>query len=205
MTLPTVLPTALPAAILLACTSAAAVSPPPEQFAANCDAPTYASDRLVCGDPSLRALDARLREAWAAVDFDAVVVPGAWVEGQAAWFRRRSRCAFAEPQAECLRALYGERIAVLEVLRLVASRPPRPSVRAVCPGAPWGDAAVRVRALATDALAVESGQARVLAAATPSRPDGAWMPYVGFAASSRAISLQPIDGPAIVCRLLDSA
>lgn len=197
------LPTALLIVILVAAAPAAGVPPPLEQSAANCAAPTYASDRLVCGDPLLRALDARLREAWAAIDLERGIAPGAWVEGQQAWFRRRSLCAFAEQHAECLRAAYLERIAVLEVLRRVASRPQRPGVQAVCNDAPWGDGPVRVRAPATGALAVEDGEARVLAAATPLRPDGAWTPYVGFASADRTIRLQPIDGPAITCRLLD--
>jgi uncharacterized protein len=66
--------------------------PPPEQIRANCESPTNASDVLVCGNPLLRALDARMRDAWAALDFAAVVAPGAWVEAQDACFRRRSLC-----------------------------------------------------------------------------------------------------------------
>ena len=161
------LPTAVLMSIVLAAAPAAAAPPPSEQFAANCAAPTYASDRLVCGDPLLRALDARLRDAWTAVDFDGVVAPGAWAEGQHAWFRRRSLCAFAALHAECLQAAYVERIAVLEVLRVVASRPSRQGVRAACRDAPWGEGPVRVRAPATGTLAVEDGKAHVLAVATP--------------------------------------
>lgn len=111
--------------LLLGSAPALAVPPPPEQFSANCESPTYASDMLVCGDTSLRTLDARMRDAWAAVDFAAAVAPGAWVEGQQDWFKRRSMCAFSERHAECLQDAYLERIAVLDALRLVASRPPR--------------------------------------------------------------------------------
>jgi uncharacterized protein len=182
---------------------AVATPPPPEQIAANCAAPTYASDMLVCGDQFMRALDARMRDAWSAVDFAAIVAPGGWVEPQAAWFRRRSLCAFAERHAECLQAAYVERIAVLEVLRLVASRPPRQGVRVVCRDAPWGEGPVHVRAPATGALAVEDGEARVRATAIPMQSDGAWTPYVGFASEGRTIRLQPIDGPPITCRPLD--
>ena len=111
--------------LLLASTSASAVPPPPDQMAANCDSPTFASDMLVCGDSLLRALDARMRDAWTALDFGSVVTSGAWVEAQQDWFKRRSLCAFSERHADCLQAAYSERIAVLEMLRLVASRPPR--------------------------------------------------------------------------------
>lgn len=181
----------------------AATPPPLEQIAADCAAPTYASDMLVCGDPFLRSLDARIREAWAAVDVAAVVASGGWVEAQAAWFKRRSLCALIDKHTECLQAAYVERIAVLEALHLVASRPPRLGVRAVCGDAPWAERPVRVRAPATGALAIEDGDAHVLAAATPLRPDGVWTPYVGFASEGSTIRLQPLDGPAITCRLLD--
>ena len=75
--------------IALGTAPVAAVPPPPEQVAANCEAPTYASDMLVCADADLRPLDTRMREAWAAVDFASVVAQEAWVEAQDAWFRRR--------------------------------------------------------------------------------------------------------------------
>jgi hypothetical protein len=69
---------------------------------------------------------------------------------------------------------------------------------------PWGDGPVRVRAPAAGALPIEDGAARVLAAATPLRPDDAWTPCVGFAGAGRTVHLQPIDGPAITCSLLDT-
>jgi uncharacterized protein len=180
-----------------------AMAPPPEQFAANCDAPTYASDRLVCDDAPLRALDARMRQAWAAVDVAAVVAPGAWVEPQADWFRRRSLCAFAEQHVECLQEAHMERITVLELLRAVASRPLRQGAAATCREAPWGEATVRIRVPAPGALAVEDAQARALATATPLRTDAVWTPYVGFTVNGRTIVLQPINGTAITCLLDD--
>jgi uncharacterized protein len=186
-------------ALLLACASALAVPPPPEQFAANCESPTYASDMLVCGDPSLRALDARMREAWAAVDLAAVVAPGAWVEGQQDWYKRRSLCAFSERHAECLRDAYVERIAVLEAMRVIASHPARQGTAAVCRDAPWGVAGVRLRAPATGALAIEDGEARVLATATPLQPGGAWTPHVGFTVDGASIRLVRMNWPTITC------
>jgi uncharacterized protein len=178
---------------------ACAVPPPLAQFAANCESPTYASDMLVCGDPSLRALDARMRDAWAAVDLAAVVAPGAWVEGQEDWFRRRSLCAFSERHAECLQDAYLERIAVLEALRLVDSRPSRRGTAAVCRDAPWGVAGVRLRAPTTGALAIEDDDGRFLAAATPLRPGSPWTPYVGFTAEGSSVRLVRMSGPAVVC------
>jgi uncharacterized protein len=180
---------------------AAAVPPPPEQIRANCESPTYASDVLVCGNPLLRALDARMHDAWAVAEFAIAVVPGAWVEAQDAWFRRRSLCSFSERHANCLKDAYLERIAVLEALRLVASRPPRRAAAATCPDAPWGGATVRIRAPATGALAVENDDARVLAAATPLQSGSAWTPYVAFTVEGPSIRLLPMSGPAITCTL----
>lgn len=185
--------------LLLASTPAAVVPPPPEQTAANCDSPTYASDMQVCGDSSLRALDARLRDAWTALDFAAVVASGAWVEEQQDWFKRRSLCAFSERHADCLQAAYSERIAVLDMLRLAASRSPRPGTATVCRNAPWGEGAVRLRAAATGALTIEDGDARVLAAATPLRPGEAWTPYVGFSVDRASVRLVPMNGPIVDC------
>jgi uncharacterized protein len=186
-------------ALLLGSAPSLAVPPPPEQVAADCAAPTYASDLRVCGDAALRALDARMREAWAAVDFAAVVAPGAWVEAQQEWFRRRSLCAFSDRHADCLQGAYLERVAVLEALRRVALRLPRQGTAAACLDAPWGRATVHIRAPAGEALAIEDTDARVLAAATPLRPGGAWTPYLGFGVEGGVARLVPMDGRAIVC------
>lgn len=140
-----------------------------------------------------------MREAWAALDFASVVAPGAWVEAQQDWFKRRSLCAFRERHAECLRDAYLERIAVLEALRLVAARPSRLGTEAVCRDAPWGEGSVRLRAPATGALAIEGGEARVLAAATLRRPGSVWTPHVGFDVEGTSIRLAPLSGPLAVC------
>jgi uncharacterized protein len=186
--------------LIVACTTPAAAVPPPlEQTAANCESPTYASDVRVCGDPLLRALDARMRDAWAALDLAGVVAPEAWVEPQQAWFKRRSLCAFSEHHADCLQGAYRERIAVLEALRLVASRPRRAAAPATCAHAPWGGSSVRIRAPATGALTIEIDDARVLVAATPPRAGSAWTPFVAFTVEGPSIRLLPISGPAITC------
>lgn len=185
--------------LLLLAAPAVAVPPPLPQIAANCDSPTYASDMLVCGDASLRGLDARMRDAWIALDFASVVAPGAWVETQEAWFRRRSLCAFGERHAECLRAAYIERFAVVGVLRPDSSPAPRPGAAVVCRDAPWGATVVRLRGPGVEALTIEDGDARVLAAATPSRPDQAWTPFVGFRAHGDSVRLEPMDGQMVLC------
>jgi uncharacterized protein len=100
----------LPVAILLAAQTerAAAIPPPPYQTTADCAAPTYAVDMLVCGDPVLRGLDAQLARLLA--------TPGACAaetETQTDWFRRRSLCAFETDAYRCVEAAYRARIAAL--------------------------------------------------------------------------------------------
>ena len=185
--------------LLLAGAAAVAVPPPLPQVAADCEASVYASDRLVCSDASLRALDARVRDAWIALDLEPVLAPGAWVETQDAWFKRRSLCAFSERHAECLRAAYIERVAVVEVLRLAASRTARPGIPMTCRDAPWGRAVVRLREPDAGGLTVEDSDARVLAVATPRRADPAWTPHAGFEAQGDAVRLEPMHGPIVVC------
>lgn len=190
--------------IVLATAPVAAVPPPPEQVAADCEAPTYASDMLVCADPELLGLDTRMRDVLAAVDFASVVAPGAWVEAQDAWFRRRSLCAFTERHADCLQAAYVERIAVLEALGSVARRPPRRGMGASCPGAPWGQSRVRVRAPESGALVIEDEHAQVIAVAAPMDPGGVWSPFVGFEVDGSVIRLAALEGTAIACTSIPS-
>jgi uncharacterized protein len=178
-----------------------AVPPPPGQDAANCDAPTYASDVLVCGDPQLRALDARMLDAWSSLDLASALAPNAWVEEQREWFKRRSLCAFSERHADCLRGAYVERIAVLEALQRVASRPTRQGTPAVCRDAPWGGEELRLRAPETGALTVEDRGARVVAAATPPRPDGPWQPWVVFSVDDTTVRLTGTSGASVECSL----
>jgi uncharacterized protein len=188
-------------ASLEAGTVPSAVPPPPGQDAANCDSPTYASDVLVCSDPQLRALDTRMLDAWSSLDLASVLAPAAWVEQQQEWFKRRSLCAFSERHADCLRDAYIERIAVLEALLRVASRPARQGTATVCRDAPWGGAELRLRAPETGALTLEDVDARVVAAATLLRPDRPWQPYVVFSVDGATVRLTATNGATVECSL----
>jgi hypothetical protein len=101
---------------------AAAVPPPPVLATADCDAPSYASDQLVCGDAELLALDrllaARIAERDGADD--------GYSDGDAdlEWFQRSRRCAFEADHRECLLAAY--------CLRLVLVGSFGPDVVALC-------------------------------------------------------------------------
>jgi uncharacterized protein len=100
---------AVAASLVASCADPAPVAPPAEQVTADCAAPTYATDMLVCDDPGLRALDAELARLWGAVPAD----DPAATQAQAAWFRERSLCAFQEDHRGCAQAAYRARIAAL--------------------------------------------------------------------------------------------
>ena len=82
------------------------VPPPVSQVSADCVAPVYATDMLVCADPALRALDTEMLELW-----DRIAKTRKRSEAeQAAWFRRRSLCAFDPDHRACVVTAYRTRI-----------------------------------------------------------------------------------------------
>ena len=68
-----------------------AIPPPPDQRTADCTAPTYATDALVCGDPALLDLFERAKAARDSGQFTAVAV-GAVVR----WLRDQELAVHAE-------------------------------------------------------------------------------------------------------------
>lgn len=189
-------------------TSAGAVPPPPEQFAADCLAPTYASDVVVCGEEALLAMDRELRqlyeplhEALEATSAAAMLDTHALVETQDAWFRRRSLCAFSERQADCLRAAYEERLRVLGALALQRAQPSPEVLFAVCRDAPWGLGKTGISATQLGEIVLTDPSGRVLAVAVggPS-PDG-WTPFLRHEAEGSQLRLFPLEGPVITCEL----
>ena len=109
---------ALHAVVSCSATDKAPVPPPPEQTTAHCAAPTYATDQFVCTDTHFRALDQQLATLWAEVDTDPHTTETER-EAQAAWFRKRSMCAFETDQAPCVEVAYRARI---DALRRTAAR-----------------------------------------------------------------------------------
>ncbi len=103
------------AVLLLSCfapLTAVAVPPPSPQVTAKCDAPTYASDFLVCADADLLRLDdllARLIAQRREGSGDLGVG-----ESDEDWFRRSRACAFEADHHGCLLAAYCARIALLQ-------------------------------------------------------------------------------------------
>jgi uncharacterized protein len=176
-----------------------ATPPPPAQVAADCDAPTYASDLLVCRDAALRALDRRLRDAWDGAQPHLQTASTGLVEGQDAWFRRRSLCAFSARHAACLRAAYAERIAVLQALRSVAAGPSGAAARVACPDAPWGPGGLRSVRPARGTLVVIDAASAPRAVAVDAAPRDDWVPFLRYRIDGRTLLLLPSDGPAIAC------
>ncbi|RJF85651.1 hypothetical protein D3876_17265 [Sphingomonas cavernae] len=94
----------------------AAVPPPQEQLQANCAAPAYATDMLVCDDYDLRARDAEMGAMLTQLDATPVTGLPPLIEPQAEWFKRRSRCAFKENHRQCTADAYEERTILLRTL-----------------------------------------------------------------------------------------
>jgi uncharacterized protein YecT (DUF1311 family) len=179
--------------------AAHAVPPPPEQVVADCARPTYASDALVCADPGLLGLDRQVADALKRIQSTIVATPTSLVESQDAWFRRRSQCAFSAQHADCLKAAYSERIAVLDVLGNVSPALAQAGTLARCSGAPWGTIDVRVVA-AGGPLIVLADAGRVLAVALDVQPREDWAAFVRFVADGETIRLIPLERPAFECR-----
>lgn len=191
-----------------------ATPPPPLQTGTDCAQATYASDMRVCADAGLLALDRRIGEAWRALaEAGATLAPGALIEPQDVWFRRRSRCAFSPRHTECLRAAYGERVTVLAAWRRVADVlgqvPPGhirygPGRRARCRAAPWGDSTVAVERVEGGSLTITSATGRLLAVAVRGTEGDDWTPYLGWVDDGRphaGLRLLPLGAPAFECAM----
>jgi len=178
-----------------------AIPPPPVQSVADCERPTYASDQLVCADAELLALDRKLRDLLATVDLASRVAPASLVEPQEAWFTRRSRCAFSESHAACLRAAYDERIAVLTAVDSATAAATRGAEAATCDNAPWGSTEVSLERNGRHAATVMDAQARVLAVAFIATRGSDWSPFVRITNRNTTIRVTTLDGQTVECQL----
>lgn len=192
---------ALACGIALAANGSGAVPPPLPQTGADCARPTYASDRLVCGDTHLLALDRRVSAAWRAI---ATVPPAAdlppLLEAQQAWFARRSRCAFVEAHAACLQAAYDDRARVLDAWqRAVSGGFTGPGERLRCTGAPWGESTVTAHRPAAGTLVLSRSDAGLSAIATADAGQEGWRPYLQLGSAALPLRLWPLSGAVIDC------
>lgn len=178
-------------AATLATATAQALPPPPVQHVADCDAPEYAIDQLVCSDPELSTMDRTVRMMLRAVTPDAVSSPPPFVESQRDWFVRRSRCAFAADGRACTQHAYAERMAVLGALGTGTT----PGCTIRCTGAlaglPLGISVNQNVVVLTD----PTGRA-VLVALEPDA-HSPWKAFVEVTVGRR-LSFRRVDGQALV-------
>ena len=91
------------------------VPPPGAQVSADCAAPVYATDLLVCSDATLRALDAQMLRFWVMAEARHGLDDSERA-AQVEWFRNRSLCAFDANHRGCVVAAYHSRITALLAL-----------------------------------------------------------------------------------------
>jgi uncharacterized protein len=163
------------------------VPPPPGQHTADCRAPVFATDQLVCADPALRALDSEVAALLAEAG-----PPGAsrWIEAQGQWFLRRSRCAFAADHRACAEAAYRERLALLRPLDPALARQP---VRCEDPG-------IAAIALAQDRIVLVDREGKVAGAAAVSAARSSWQPHLVVTRRPKAFAIGTAAGDAQRCR-----
>lgn len=165
----------------------APVPPPVQQQTADCRNPVYATDQLVCSDPALQALDSALAAALARVSAPASV----WFEPQEAWFKRRSRCAFAADHAICAAAAYRERLAVLRDFEPDMKRSP----------ARCNDSAVAAIAVSGDRTVLIGADGRMLGVAVAGTAHGSWQPFLTLAKPAPRLKLTAQSGQVLTCRV----
>lgn len=164
----------------------APIPPPAEQQTADCGAPVFATDQLVCSDPALRALDSEL-----AARLDQAPEPSSrWIEPQRQWFLRRSRCAFSEDHAACVEAAYRERLALLSPLGSGAK------LLAVNCGVPEIGSIV-VKGNQT-ILIGQNGT--IQGSAWSSAVNSSWRPFLTAAWRGRQILIRTADDVSLKCR-----
>jgi uncharacterized protein len=178
------------AAVLMLTVQQSAVPPPVEQFTADCAAPVYASERLICSDSELLGTEAQIADLWRAAQPN--WSPGPWLEQQEAWFRRRALCAFQTEHRACLQGANAERVRVLAA----ASRRP-------------GAIASPARCISEDVSQTVSVDRRdqTLAAYDQhgltwlaSRADTHWRPFTVWE-GGRSLTVVRADGTRLTCRV----
>lgn len=166
----------------------APVPPPAEQQTADCGAPVFATDQLVCSDPALRALDSELAARLA----EAPELSSRWIEPQHQWFLRRSRCAFAEDHAACAEAAYRERLALLGPLD------PKAKVLA----ARCHDAVIEAVATKDSQTFLLDRQHNTIGIATTRPGRSSWQPFLTAKRRGRMLIVTAAEGASLKCTLI---
>lgn len=188
------------ACLVLWAAAGVAVPPPPQRSGVDCEQPVYASDRLVCADLALLALDRQVGQSWHEIVAGGFAPDAAaWFEDQPSWFARRGRCAFSALHAACLRAAYGERALLLQAWRRSAGAAlPSAAWLVRCTHAPWGSDPVH--AIRDDGVLMifgSAGRVLVVARADVERDD--WQPFLRLGGAPGEVRLLPLSGEAALC------
>jgi uncharacterized protein YecT (DUF1311 family) len=185
---------AFAALALLALAQPAAVPPPIEQTSADCARPTYASDMLVCGDSELKARDAELAVLVAKTPIAGTAV----MESDAAWFKRRSRCAFSADHRACLAAAYAERLA----LRAALVGAPSPDEKPALCSAGNGGIGTRYSPAPGNTLVLrDASTGEALGVLFQNEPEDApWKPFAAYSLLVKRMSIRTTDGTFWRCR-----
>jgi len=170
------------------------VPPPVEQFAANCTAPVYASDLLVCKDSALRELDSSLAKRLAAVN---VPAPTVFFEDNGQWFKRRSLCAFENNHRTCLQQAYSDRLRILDALSI-----PADSSKAVsCKGFPDILKATVVTASNGALMLYHEHKKKLIGIASVQSPGLVWKPLLTFETKDMSYRFHTRSGLKFSCRI----
>lgn len=172
---------------------ASPVPPPIEQSTANCAAPVYASDQLVCATPSLIMQDQRLKSL---LDDRMQLSGDAFLESDSGWFKRRSMCAMLATHAACLADAYAERIEILEGLGPIAETFA-------------SDLRCRINEKmelklvlsAGDTVTVRDGDGKVRGRAFAKKPESGWNHYLLFQRKGSKVILTNANGLSTSCKL----
>lgn len=174
----------------------AAVPPPVEQASADCANPVYASDRLVCSDPALRAQDQKLAALIAAAP---LVNHRRTIESDAAWFSRSRRCAFAADHRACLAAAYQERIAVRSAL---AEAPAAQGEALLCRAGDSSRGMILAPSADPAALVLRgrsSGEVHAVVFA-PAAEGAPWQPFASYVRRGERVRFTSLDGLLVSCK-----
>lgn len=161
--------------------------PRPGQHTAECRAPVFATDQLVCADPVLRALDSEVAALLAEAGPPAA---SRWIEAQDQWFLRRSRCAFAADHRACAEAAYRERLALLRPLDPALARQP---VRCEPPG-------IAAIAIGLDRIVLVDRAGKVAGAAAADAGESSWQPFLTATRRKATFAIRTSAGDVQRCR-----
>ena len=181
--------------LFMCATGLNAIPPPVDQVSADCSAPVYASDQLVCGDPELRMLDDRLR---ARIDSSPEVSASAWMESHSEWFKRRSLCAFEPAHRQCLLDAYADRLNTMGYLSV-----PAPSGRdAICKAQSHISKVVIYQDASTESVVIlDPLTSTILGVAVRMHMYQAWKPTLAFRQSGKTLDFAPHDGQGFRCHV----